>query len=402
MRHSFAAFAFSASVVACSSVDPAEPGGAGGAGPTGTTSADGAGGAAETGAGSGGDSGGAGGGAPVSAPELGSDATRVLTVVAGAADGLDGPRDLAFAPEHPDQLWTVNEGSNGVVLLHAPGTAEQVVEARVDYQAGHFMDHPSGLAFGAMNRFATSGESRDSYNCGPQAEDDFMGPTLWSADLDVFAVVGQGPCEAGKPEGSHIDMLHSSPLAMGIAHEADSVFWVFDGLNGEIVRYDFQAPHEPGGSPHGDGRVRRFGEAAVTRAPGVASHLGLDVETGWLYVADTGAGRLLRLDTKSGAVSGPASSPPNWDGLDEYVEMAGVTVEVWLEGLAEPSGVEVEGGRVFVTEHGTGTIRAFDRGGAEIARAETGRAGLMGIALGPDGKLWGVDAAANEVFRVDP
>ena len=38
----------------------------------------------------------------------------------------------------------------------------------------------------------------------------------------------------------------------------------------------------------------------------------------------------------------------------------------------------------------------------ELKRIHTGRTGLMGITLGPDGHIWFVDQDENELVRVDP
>jgi hypothetical protein len=341
-------------------------------------------------------------GSGVSAPELGTDATRKLTVVGTAADGLDVPRDLEFAPDHPDQLWVVNRGDNGVVIYTNPGAPDQTAEKRVDAYSRHFMASPSSLAFGVENRFASCQESRDDWDDRPHPEDDFMGPTLWLADLDVFATVGQTyPSNPSMPEGSHIDMLHESPLCMGIAHDHDNVYWVFDGLNGHVVYYDFVADHGPGGRNHSDGIVRRYPDATLTRVAGVPGHLALDHDTGWLYVADTGTGELKRLDTKGGLPDGKPPIPQK-ELLAEYTQISGARFELIAQGLAEPSGLLLAAGRLFVTEHASGDIVAFDTAGHELGRAATGAAAIMGITLGPEGKLWYVDAATNTVARVDP
>ena len=350
-------------------------------------------------------SGGGGGGAGLGVPELGTDARRKLTVVGTAADGLDVPRDLEFAPDHPDQLWVLNGRSNGVVIYTNPGESGQVAEKRVDAYGGHFMPQPSSLAFGVENRFASCHESRNDWNdvTGlPQAEDDWMGPTLWLADLDVFAKLNQTfPFYPNLPEGSHIDMLHESPLCMGIAHDRDNAYWVFDGLNGHVVYYDFVKDHGAGGHNHNDGIVRRYPDAKLTRVADVPGHLALDHDTGWLYVADTGTGQLMRLDTKSGLASGKPPIP-QIEVLADYTQISGATFELVAQGLAEPSGLALAGGRLFVTEHASGDIVALDMAGKELGRAATGAEEIMGITVGPDGKLWYVDAKANTVVRVDP
>jgi sugar lactone lactonase YvrE len=261
------------------------------------------------------------------------------------------------------------------------------------------MAYVSSLAFGPGNLFSSCQESRDEWNVGPQTPDDFMGPTLWSADLDVFAAVNQA-FPPDPLEGSHLDMLHQSPLCMGIAHDVDNVYWAFDGGNGHIVRYDFMADHGPGGSSHVDGVIRRYLNAVVTREAEIPGHLVLDRDSGMLYIADTGTGRVMRLDTASGASNGDL--PNNWDGATEYTGWDGATFEAVVEGLGQPSGIELVDGRLFVTDHASAEILAYDLDGNELGRLATGATGLMGITVGPDGKLYYADGFGNEIVRVDP
>ncbi|MBZ5712423.1 hypothetical protein [Nannocystis pusilla] len=327
-------------------------------------------------------------------PEFGAN----FVVIGTAEDGLNAVRDLEFNPAAPDQLWTFNMLSHGVVIYFAPGTAQQTSEERIDAYGQHFMAYVSSAAFGDLNTFATCQESRNEWNVGPQDPDDFMGPALWPADLEIFAKVGQEFPPNGQ-EGSHLDMLHQSPLCMGIAHEAGNAFWAFDGMDGNIVRYDFQADHGPGGSDHTDGIITRYTDVTVTRKGNIPGHMELDHATGMLYIADTGAGRLLRLDTATGTNTG--TIPGDWDGA-EYTGVEGADVQVLAEGLDEPSGLALHDGRILVSEHGTGDIIAFDLEGKEIDRMTTPAKRIMGITIGPAGDLWYADAGANEIVRVDP
>jgi DNA-binding beta-propeller fold protein YncE len=328
-------------------------------------------------------------------PQFGTAATRVLTIVGTTRDGLDNPTALAFNPDAPDQLWTVNRAFNGTVMFTEPGTANQTVDKRVDTYSGHFMHQVSAIAFGDRTflggmTFATCQESNNRGN-------DFMGPTLWPADLAVYARVNQ----RGPLLGSHIDMLHQSPLCMGIAHDQENVFWVTDGRNGHVVRYDFVADHGPGHDDHSDGIVRRYPEATFTRVQDVPGHVLLDKLTGWLYVADTGAGRVYRMDTRSGAQS--RTLTPRNEPLAEFSEWRGATIEVLLTGLDEPSGLALSGSTLFVSLHGTGEIVAIDvNGRTELERIATGAQGISGLAVGPDARLWYTDIAADTVVRVDP
>jgi hypothetical protein len=335
------------------------------------------------------DSGGPGDGVP----ELGA----TFTVIATAADGLDAPRDLEFAPEHPDQLWTANAGFHGVVILTDPGTPQQQSDARADYFGRHFMMTVSSIAFGTNNRFASCQESRDEWNGDWQTPDDFMGPTLWSADLDVFAMLHQGD---GTGEGSHLDMLHQSPLCMGIAWESSNVFWAYDGLNAHLVRYDFSSDHGPGGTDHTDGSTRRYLNAVVQRRADVPGHMVVDPDARLLYVADTGLGRVMALDLDSGASNGQLGG--NWDGVGDYSGWDGASWEPVVTGLSSPSGLVLDGDRIFVADFDTSEILAFDTGGNELGRVSTGAPGLMGLTMGPDGRLWYADGVANEIVRIDP
>jgi hypothetical protein len=315
-----------------------------------------------------------------------------FTVVGTAADGLSGVRDLEFNPASPDQLWTYNKMIHGVVIYFNPGTPQQTHEVRIDLFAKHFMANVSSAAFGDDGYFGTCQESRNEWNGGPQAPDDFMGPTLWSSDLNIF-----GQDNGGK--GSHMDMLHQSPLCMGIAHDVDNVYWVFDGLHGNIVRYDFQADHGPGNHDHSDGIITRYLDATVTRVPDIPGHMELDHATAMLYVADTGGNRIMRLDTASGNNIG--TLPGDWDGA-EYTGVEGADYRALVEDIDVPSGLALHEGRLFVSELGTGDIIAFELDGTEIDRLSTPSKNLMGLTVGPAGDLWYTDPVANEVVRVGP
>jgi hypothetical protein len=224
-----------------------------------------------------------------------------------------------------------------------------------------------------------------------------MGPTLWSSDLEIFAKVNQDR-GTGK-EGSHLDMLHESPLCMGLEHDDGNAYFAFDGLAGEIVRFDFKKDHGPGGTLHADGVVRRFADAKVTRLAGVPSHLALDHDSRVLYVADTGGGRVMALDTTASTAT-PIT--PDKEPLADYSKITGATFDVVAEGLREPSGLALHDGRLFVAEHATGDVIALDLAGKELGRVHTGAKGLMGIAFSADGKLHAVDHDTSRVLRIDP
>jgi len=92
--------------------------------------------------------------APV-VPEFGDPTERALVVIGDQRDGLDAPRDLAFHPGRPYELWTVNRNTDGTVIYFDPGTAAERVEDRKDSHRNHFMEEVSSIAFGDMGHFAT-------------------------------------------------------------------------------------------------------------------------------------------------------------------------------------------------------------------------------------------------------
>lgn len=253
--------------------------------------------------------------------EFGAATLPSFTVLAGAErEGLSQPRGLAFHPQRPCQLWAVNGGSNSVTVLFNPGTTGQSAEWRQDTCACHFMSRPTALAFGGTNAgsdnqdavnfqddsdlsssafgsFMTVGEDDNSFDGaaaqrgpnggaigGKRTGNDFMGPTLWSADLTEFAVRNNRMPEdfpanvLEKPEGSHLDMIHQQPFAMGAAWSGEGVrYWSWDGgvdsKYGAVTLTDFgPTDHGFGGYIHDDGGVRRY-DIELKRVPGIAGHM---------------------------------------------------------------------------------------------------------------------------------
>ena len=327
--------------------------------------------------------------------------TVTWTTILTSDDRLTDPRDLGFDPD--GNLWIANRDDDRTFIVADPGTATQSHERRKDGYAEHFMEETAALAFEGIdgaspeygNEFGSCGESENTYN-DQAGGNDFMGPVLWSADLEIFAE------EDPNGLGSHLDMLHQSPLCVGIAWEQDNVYWVFDGAHDAIVRYDFGEDHDVGNDDHSDGIVYRLSEPAVTRVEEAPGHLMLDPATGLLYVADTGGGRVLRLDPASGERGRNlrASNEP----LEDYAEWDGVDWSEVVTGLDRPGGLAVANGVLYVAEYGTGVLHSFDLDGAPLQTLDTGwgEGAVFGIELGPDGHLWVVDHAQPAVVRLDP
>jgi hypothetical protein len=319
-----------------------------------------------------------------------------LVVVAGEQDGLDEPRDLAFDPERPDELWVVNQGDSSAVILYGAGTAGQEAVHHAASGNQHFLARPSGIAF-SDNRYLATIHETDEPTQGPPEQGgtpaDFMGPTLWYADLGIF--------DGG--HAGHMDMLHNSPDGMGIASEGGNAFWVFDGAHRSLTRYDFGMDHGPGGADHSDGVIHRYVEGEVKRRAGVPSHMEYDRQTDLLYVADTGNGRIAVLDALTGEVAGAMG--PNYDGAEQR-RVEGAELWTLVEGddvnLNRPSGLALLDGILYVTDNATGVLFAFDLDGELVdwVDLELESGALMGIEFDAGGRLHLIDGLRGEVLRL--
>jgi hypothetical protein len=223
-----------------------------------------------------------------------------------------------------------------------------------------------------------------------------MGPTLWTSDSRIF----QGGHE------SHLDMLHNSPNAVGIAWESGNAYWVYDGYHTSLTRYDFRNDHGLGGTDHRDGIITRYVEGLVSYVPDVVSHVVYDPARRLVYAADTGNNRIVALDPASGRNLGPTS--PNYDGC---TQTAVGDADLWTLvdgecfGMVAPSGMEMRDGMLFVSDYATSRILAFTLDGELVDYLDTGfPAGtLMGMAFHPtDGSLYLVDALRYRVVRIAP
>lgn len=324
--------------------------------------------------------------------------TPVVSEVSGAGAYLDKPTDLDFFPIlGKDELWVVNqrtedEGGSTLTISDATSGAPTDFWERVDGNAWHFMSLPTGIAFSPENfNFGTSPGVQDANHGGGT----FTGPTLWSSDPEIYAQPSGG-------NGSHLDMLHGSPFSMGIAHEIDNVFWVYDDWNKDIVRYDFVEDHGPGNDYHGDATVRRFGNIGIDADGNIPNHMILHKETGWLYFVDNGNDRVVRLDINTGNASPLAEIN---EPLAEHSNMSGFTSEVIIDaGLDQPCGIEIFENRLLVGDYANGDIVVYDMDNnfAELGRIPTGAFGLTGIKVGPDGNIWCTNRVQEKLFVVEP
>ena len=249
-----------------------------------------------------------------------------------------------------------------MIIVHDTGLANQTVEERLDSHRYHFMEEVSAIAFGSYHpefdyQFGTAQESRNTYN-NQASPNDFMGPALWPSSLDHFAREHQNDSLLG----SHIDMLHESPLGMGMAHDSGNAYWYFDGFYGNLVYYDFQMDHDTGMDDHSDGIVRRHSDIQLSRYPGVPGHMELDHDTGILYIADTGNNRVLWVDTLDTTVNVTSmmDDPSRLEPLQEYSRVLDREYGVLATGISRASGIAIDNGNLFVSSNGNGSISAFN------------------------------------------
>jgi len=329
--------------------------------------------------------------------------TNKFTVIADATNGILNPQDLDFVPG-TNIWWILNyEGQTGSVnIIYEPGEANQHVEFRRDSHAGHFMPRASAIAIGDNGNFTTVHEIQNTAD--PSST--FMGPALWSSDTSIFARLEQSNWEPTTLLGSHLDMLHQSPFAMGVAYDEGNAYWVFDGYNGNICHYDFKLPHIVGGDDHSDGEILRYSDVTVKRKAGTPSHIAFDKANNWLYIVDNGNNRVIRMKTNNATDAGPLSVPPTaGEPLAKYRNMTGATVEVLVSsGLTNPCGIDIDGNRMIVSDNATGDIHIYDVSSAPatlVGKISTGSIGIMGVRIDWDNRIWYVNRNERKVVRID-
>ena len=330
-------------------------------------------------------------------------------VIADASDDLDDPRDLEFHPGRANELWVANRASDSITIVHDTGLETQTSENREDSHRNHFLEEVSAIAFGAYHpefdwQWGSAQETRNTY-CGQGSPNNFMGPTLWPSSLSHFAMEHQSDGLLG----SHIDMNHESPYGVGIAHDSDNAYWYNDGYYGELVYYDFQEDHDTGMDDHSDAIVRRYADIQLTHAFGIPGHMILDKDTSILYIADAGANRVLWVNTDDATTSSVdiMNEASRLEPLAEYSDITGIEWGILDTGLNRPSGIALDGNQLFVSSNGNGKITAYEldadgKGGVEADSIQTTASSIMGLEIGPNGHLYYVDNAQDEVVRIDP
>ena len=326
------------------------------------------------------------------------------TLMGTQAQGLILPRDLDFHKdvERQNELWVINEYNIGgrthggsTVTYYDAGQETQWAEYRKDSYSGHFMHTASAIAMSENGTFGNPLDCQDANN----SDGYFTGPVLWPTDTSIYARANQN----GPLLGSHLDMIHQTPYGEGIASAGENVYWVFDGFHNAIVKYDFVQPHIVGGDDHSDGKVWRHSEVVVQRSPGLSSHMEFDPASGWLYIADTGNERIIKMDPNSGTVTGNLN--PYGETLAGYYNMSGTDWDVVADtGLIKPTGLDIYDGRLLISDYSNGDIIVYDITQdpvVELGRIETGISNqIMGLKVGPEGEIWFVCHNAHELYQL--
>lgn len=316
--------------------------------------------------------------------------TLLMEEVATVGDALSGVTDVKVHPEFPGEIWVASKNNDAVVIVFDAGTEERSTKFNSAPGANHFLAKPMAIAFGD-GTMASAHEEDEATQ--PSTPPDFMGPTLWDSNAVNF--------DGGHP--THLDMLHNSPNSTGIAWDSGNAYWVFDGWHNSVTKYDFRNDHGYGGADHSDGVVSRCVEGEVKYVEGVASHMEMDHETGLLYIADTGNNRVAVLDTTTGERGSPVF--PNYDGTDQHA-INDAVIETLVDGednyMGRPAGLALHDGKIFIADHQTGEIQAFDMDGnaLDFLQTDLGDGALGGIDFDDEGRLYVVDRNEDRVLRL--
>lgn len=305
--------------------------------------------------------------------------------------------DLAFNPLVPGEAWVVGYDSTVHIGQGLDGDAPKFMKKK-DPASVHFMYRPPAIAMAENGFWGTCGNNDNSQ--AARTPNLFMGPATFTTNLEIFAV------RTANGLGSHFDMLHNTPFCRGIAHVKGTEYWVFNAHDSSLDHYKFNKDHGPGNDDHSDGEIYRYAVGQVKGAADgeTSSHVFYDPTDTFLYVADTGNKRIVRLDTTKGTPKGDLprqNEPLVGQGIAD-----GTTVEeIVAPGVLEaPSGIEVKDDILYVTDAATGTFHAFDKTGKSLRTLATDlpKGALSGFVFGPDGKIWFTDRVGGRVVRIDP
>ena len=386
--------------------------------------------------------------------------------VAGG-DRFDKPTGLAFRPGAEGELWVTNHGDDSIAIVADAGGAATVSRRR-DAYAEHFVAKPSGISFDSSGEyFAVANDSNNEvrgidFKLNPERnryfkDNNFMGPALFSAA--TYALAGQSkgyredwpqPGYGHDPpddmprhqcvpkywsqeataciwprEGSHLDMLHGSPLSAGIVHQASNSYLLLDGCgsrtasnrcrgDGHVAMVDFNRDHQEGNGFHGDGIIRRFIDAPFSRSAGVPS--GIVEHDGQIYYSDTGAGVVRRLDPASGSIDvlvgswhpGPPSRHKQGTGPTDWAHVAHgpadgddpAAIDEWIDSAGDRRLIDAQGRRWIKPMETLGEYSYVSGARGEEVLADDALQRPAGLAAGED-HLYVADNATGRIHTFD-
>ncbi|WP_252179171.1 hypothetical protein [Endozoicomonas sp. 4G] len=362
--------------------------------------------------------------------------------------GLNKPLALAENPRAKGQFFVVNSGDDSLTVFYCPGVKTPYPpEHRQDLASCHFMHRPTDIAFGGSptlgdvpefegqevhnisftGTFATTGGSCNDYTASAFMGDDFtqrpcsdfMGPVLWENNLKTFAIKNNDffPDDlATKPFGSHIDMLHQEPFAMGIAWEGrEAGYWSWDAgpdsKYGSIVYSNITRSHGYGGHEHTYANLYRYTNTTMAMKTGrnlVPGHMARYGK--YLFVANPAGSVINILDTESGTIEGDVKPENEWrEKYTIYSKITGASfTELSVTGLElkSPSGLVISDDKLFVSDADTGKIHAIklDATGNHtyIGSIQTPAGQIAGLEIDGTKRIWFVDAARHTLNVVEP
>lgn len=356
------------------------------------------------------------------APAFG--ASPSIATVETPAGAFIAPRAMAFNPARPHELWVVDSSRASATVLELSASTgsvrtdgTKVVKDRAQY---HYMDQVSSIAFDPVGQFATCQESLNTYE-GQMLPNFFMGPTLYDTRLS-YINSRQQTCGSGETCFLiHIDMLHESPLCMGIVHDDGAttdvsgmgvyanVYFAFGGGHRQLVRYDFESDHGPGSMDHSRASVRRYTGLELTRVAGVPSHMAMDGRSRELFIADTGADRVVRVLADTGYFTRDAKvRTPDFEPYAIYSSpLASFNYSVWdglqydtFAAVPRPSGIAITNATLYVASHSNGHIYAFSRHSRALLQVVSAASpgALLGLALAPATTFGAANADGTLLF----
>ena len=319
---------------------------------------------------------------------------------------LSRPIDLDFHPTKKDQLWIVNRGrgEGGSFTVVSDFSSASPSIQRLQDRSKHFLQEVVSISFGPGNTMGTCGDARNDYG-GRARPNDFMGPVMWPADLNQIIRY----TKRGDVSTAHLDMLHSTPLCTGIAGVNANQYYLFNGLAGTLDWNDFKDPHPDGDNHHGghdhsDGVKKRFLDVKLKRVPNTPSNLVYDAKTKWLYIADSGNGRVLRVNTEKAVQLAPIQSFRGDGVLYGYTSTKKETIVPAGKELQIPSGLALYKNTIYVADNKTSTLYAYSLEGKLLNKLKTSVSpySIGGLTISQSGRLFFVDMKNNRVLEVIP